>query len=185
MLIEYWRPIVGYEGFYEVSSLGRIRSLDVIIKCGYGKTRLKKGVVRKTSKNNKGYLIVNLSKNGKTKTCSVHKLVAQAFLSNPLNLSDVNHRDENKLNNSVENLEYCSHKTNLNHGTVKERISNKKSYKISQYSLSGDFISVWDNAKTIEASLGFCADSIKRACRGEYKTSHGYMWRYLPIQSQG
>ena len=107
---EIWKNIAGYEGLYEVSSFGRVRSLR------FGKTK-----ILKPGKNKKGYLRVSLCKNGKQKTFFVHRLVAQAFLENPQNLPQINHKDENKQNNRLENLEWCSCDYNNNYGTRNER----------------------------------------------------------------
>lgn len=117
-MIEEWRPVVGYEGLYEVSSYGRVRSLD---RYCY---RLQKGKVLSPAKDRYGYLTVTLNCNGKSKTIKIHRLVAQAFLPNPDNLPQVNHKDENKINNIVYNLEWCDAKYNNNFGTRQERYRN-------------------------------------------------------------
>ena len=115
MTEEIWRPVVGYEGLYEVSSYGRVRSLDRYVK---GKSyRLHKGKVLSPGKNSRGYLSIVLSYNGKHKIITVHRLVAQAFLPNPDNFLEINHKDEDKTNNNVTNLEWCDHKYNVNYGT--------------------------------------------------------------------
>ena len=116
-MIEEWRPIVGYEGLYEVSSYGRVRSLDKYVKSKSKSYRLHKGKVLISEKNTRGYLSVVLSYNGKHKAITVHRLVAQAFIPNPNNLPEINHKDEDKTNNNVENLEWCDHKYNVNYGT--------------------------------------------------------------------
>ena len=109
---EIWCPIRGYEGIYEVSDQGRVKSI------GYGKERILRPV-----RNNNGYLLVGLRKNREQKWYLVHRLVAQAFIPNPDNLPQVNHKDENKTNNSVQNLEWCDRKYNCNYGTRNQRIS--------------------------------------------------------------
>ena len=126
-MIEEWRPIEGYEGLYEVSNTGRVRSLDMYVKGkGY---RLHKGKVLSPAKNKNGYLKVNLHCNGKRKTITVHRLVAEAFIPNSDNLTQVNHRDEDKTNNNVENLEWCDVKYNLSYGTARIRERDTKIQK--------------------------------------------------------
>ena len=121
-MIEEWRPIVGYEGQYEVSSYGRVRSLDRYDRMN----RFWKGRILKSYTDTVGYLNVRLCSNGKLKHHLVHRLVAEAFIPNPDNLPQVNHRDEVKNNNSVENLEWCDGKYNVNYGTRKIRERNTK-----------------------------------------------------------
>ena len=116
MIEEIWRPVVGYEGLYEVSNTGQVRSLDRYVKNNHS-YRLHKGKVLSLLKNEYGYIQVVLSCNGKHNTITVHRLVAQAFILNPNNLPEVNHKDEDKTNNSVENLEWCTAKYNSNYGT--------------------------------------------------------------------
>ena len=123
---EEWRSVPGYEGLYEVSSYGRVRSLDMYVKCRYGNYRLHKGKVLSPAKDKNGYLKVNLCCNGKDKIIRVHRLVAQAFILNPDNLSEINHKDEDKTNNSVENLEWCDRKYNINYGSRKDKVRDTK-----------------------------------------------------------
>lgn len=117
MTEEIWKPIEGYEGLYEVSSYGRVRSLDRYVKGRYGNYRLHKGKILSPAKDTTGYLKVVLSCNGKSKTIKVHRLIAQTFILNPDNLPEVNHKDEDKTNNRVENLEFCNRKYNCNYGS--------------------------------------------------------------------
>ena len=111
--MEEWKDIKGYEGLYQISNKGRVKSL------------YNKGKILTPGKDKDGYSIVSLYKNKIKKTNKVHRLVAQAFLSNPDNLPQVNHKDENKLNNCVENLEWCSVEYNINYGTRNERTRKK------------------------------------------------------------
>ena len=124
MYIELWKWIPGYEGYYMASTHGRIKSVDRYV--GYKKSgqRLMKGKILKQSTDKGGYKIVQLNKNGKEKLFTVHRLVAQVFLENSSNLPQVNHKDENKQNNNVDNLEWISPKDNMNYGTRNERMSN-------------------------------------------------------------
>lgn len=120
-MIEEWRTIVGYEGLYEVSNTGQIRSFDRYVKYSNGRIHLHKGKVLSPIKDKDGYLQVNLCYNGKIHQIKIHRLVAQAFLSNPDNLPYVNHKDEVKTNNSVDNLEWCDVKYNNNYGSRKDK----------------------------------------------------------------
>ena len=119
---EIWKDIKDYEGIYQISNIGRIKSLD-----RYCNNRLIKGKILSPHLA-KGYLKINLYKNGKSKHFAIHSLVAEAFIPNPNNYPEVNHKDENKENNNVDNLEWCDSKYNCNYGTRTERIisSNKK-----------------------------------------------------------
>ena len=117
MTEEIWRPVVGYEGLYELSSYGRVRSLDRYDN----RNRFRKGHIMKQSYCSKGYLTIDLCLNGKVKKCLVHRLVAEAFLPNPDNLPQVNHKNEVKSDNCVDNLEWCDAKYNLNYGTARIR----------------------------------------------------------------
>ena len=115
-IIEEWRPVVGYEGLYEVSNTGRVRSLDRYVRSKSKSYRLQKGSILSPSTSN-GYLYVILQASQVTRKFRIHRLVAQAFLPNPDNLPQVNHKDEDKLNNRVDNLEWCTVKYNNNYGT--------------------------------------------------------------------
>lgn len=128
---ELWKPIPGYEGFYEASTHGRIRSVDRIrkFKCRYGYmvNRPYKGrVLVQSFDGKKNYLQINLSKDGKSKMELVHRLIATTFLDNPYNLPEVNHIDENKTNNSVSNLEWCNRIYNSNYGSKKDSTRGSK-----------------------------------------------------------
>ena len=126
MKIEIWKPVVGYEGLYEVSNWGIIKALPKIDEDGHKR----KERLLKPCYDSKKYLIVKLSKNKITKNYKVHRLVAEAFIPNPNNLPQVNHKDENKTNNVVTNLEWCDAKYNNSYGTRKERISKSmKEYR--------------------------------------------------------
>ena len=110
---EIWKDIIGFEGIYEISNLGRIR-------------RIKTGRILSTRRSDGWYITVTLYKDKKRYGKSLHKLVSEAFISNPDNLPEVNHRDEDKTNNRVDNLEFCNHKYNVNYGTIKDRIRNTR-----------------------------------------------------------
>lgn len=171
-MVEIWRDIEGYEGLYQVSSLGRVKLLDYRHT---GKERIMK--VRR----NNGYLIVGLCRDGKQKTFKVHRLVATAFISNPENLPQINHKDEDKTNNIVENLEWCSAKYNCNYGIHNKKISEmqtnhpNKSKKV----LCIETGKIYPSTRQVERDLGFNNGYISRCCLGEYKSAYGYTWRYI------
>ena len=119
---EEWRPIEGYEGLYYISNTGRVRSVDRYVKNGHSSYRLHKGKMLSPIKNKDGYLQVNLCYNRKIYKKYVHRLVAKAFIENPDNLPQVNHKDEDKTNNNVYNLEWCNCSYNINYGTRQDKV---------------------------------------------------------------
>lgn len=125
---EIWRDVQGYEGFYQVSNRGAVRSVDRTVRID----KKLKGKILSQSVEKDGYFIVNLSKNGKTKHFRVHRLVAMAFIKNVNHYKEINHKDENKQNNCVENLEWCDTKYNINYGErnnlVSRALSGEKAY---------------------------------------------------------
>lgn len=183
---EVWRPVVEYEGLYEVSNLGRVRSLDryeTFLNYGRMSVRHRKGRIMKPVITSKGYYIVSLK--GKD-IFYIHRLVAQAFLPNPHNLPQVNHKDENKANNCVKNLEWCTQEYNYKYGTraercIKSNINNsKKSKPVRQYSIDGMFIKEWPSLMEIKRTLGKSISSISACClnKPKYKTAYGFVWQY-------
>lgn len=169
--MEIWKYIDGYDD-YQVSNCGRVKSLK------YGKEKILKTYVTKI-----GYLYVILCKNGKSKHHLLHRLVAQAFLDNPYNLPEVNHKNEDKTDNRVENLEFCDHKYNMHYGTGRQRFSIKhKNGKLAktvyQYTLDGVFVAEYPSTMEVQRQLGFKQPSISYCCNGKLKTAYGYKWRY-------
>lgn len=178
---EVWKDIEGYEGLYQVSNFGRVRSLDrnVTNKGVYGdkSTYFTKGKLLKPSEK-QGYLRVVLSKNNERCTCSVHRLVAETFIPNPLNLPCVNHKDENKSNNHVDNLEWCSVGYNNTYGTKIENTKRKLSKTVYQYDLSGNFIKEWIGASYASEALSINKRQICSVCNNKRKTAGGFIWKY-------
>lgn len=161
---EIWLPVIGYENFYEVSNLGNIRN-----------SKTKK--IRKTQNHRQGYKLVTLLRGGERKTYLAHRIVAMAFIENPYSLSEINHKDENKQNNEVDNLEWCDRLYNANYGTGKRRsleqrikngnnIGSKKSRNKGEYNpnckLSADQIKyIRENYKRNDKEFGGVALSKK------------------------
>lgn len=177
---EVWKPVSDYEGYYEVSNYGNVRSVDRIVKVK-NYYRPIRGRVLKHVLGNSGYLFVRLSKGNKVKQVDIHRLVALAFIANPNNYIQVNHKDENKLNNRVDNLEWCSASYNINYGTRNERSSLKNSKPINQYDKQGKLIntysSILDAGKQFSSKSAF--SNISKAVTGKYKSAYGYVWKYV------
>lgn len=180
---EIWRDIQGFEN-YQVSTLGRVKALNYH---RMGKEQLLKPRIDKY-----GYLRVTLYQNGKPKSMLVHRLVAMAFIPNPQNLPQVNHKREGadgKILNTVENLEYCDSKYNNCYGTKIERVAKantngKKSKTVYQLSLEGKLIRTWPSMREVERQTGYSHRHISKCCNGRYKQAYNYKWSYnAPINS--
>ena len=170
-----WRWCPDFEGSYEVSDAGEVRSVNYLHT---GKKKVLKPGVRKN-----GYLYVNLCKNGVVKKYTIHRLVALAFIPNPLNLPQVNHLNEDKTDNRSENLEWCDSKYNSNFGTRIKRIAEKntngkKSKSIVQLTKEGDFVRKWPSMREIQRELKFYIGAISQCCTGKYKSSYGFKWLF-------
>lgn len=183
---EIWKDIKGYEGLYQVSNLGNIKSLSRITSGKkYGIHKLKEKILR-PSKCNKYYQVF-LRKNNKTKVYYVHRLVGEAFIINLNNCSDINHKDGNTHNNNIKNLEWCTRSENIKHSyrvlNRKVNINNllKRNRMVNQYDLNGNFIKTWKSIK--EASIFLNRkniQSIYSCCKHKngQKTAYGYRWEY-------
>lgn len=199
--MEVWKPIKGYEGKYEVSNIGRVRTLHY-----YGGNRT---VVMKQSTRRDGYASVGLSRNNVVKTYLIHRLVAEAFIKNPDNLEMVNHKDENKSNNTVENLEWCTRSynqvysmnlhperrkifgenfkdksTGKNLSPMTKHIPRKYFMRIEQRTLDDELIKVFDSFSEARKETGLPTGNIKAVCdrnkeasRTEKKTHKNYISR--------
>lgn len=176
---EIWKPVKGYEGLYEVSNLGRVKSLDRVIIEKNGKKIAIKGKILSQQKNKRyGHRYVYLSKGSKPIKNYVHRLVAQAFIPNPDNLPQVDHIDGNTSNNCVDNLRFCTNYENCNYPlTIKSRIKSHNPQKVYQYTLDGKLVKVWDRVRDA-VKEGFCDTSIYSACKGKYKQHKGFIWSY-------
>ena len=155
-----WKEIKDYEGLYQVSNLGEVRSKKKILKPF-------------TTSND--YLKVKLSKNNKAKDYFIHRLVAEAFVSNPNKLPQVNHIDENVQNNKSDNLEWCNHSYNQNYGTRNKKVQRKLGTKINQYDLNGNFIKSFNSIK--EAQRECRIRHIEDCIKGKFKQMGGYVWK--------
>lgn len=170
---EIWKDILGYEGKYMVSNWGRVKSLNYR---NTGKEGILKGVA-----NGNGYLEVILFKEGKGKHYRINRLVAQAFLPNPDNLPEVNHKDENKQNNCVENLEYCSKLYNINYGTGSKRSAEKRSKPVIAIDKVSGLILEFPSIAEASRQTGINKGNICSCLKGNYKSASGYVWYYADI----
>lgn len=190
---EVWKDIPGYEGLYMVSNLGRVKRLPLGKQWPYRRTH---NNIRKPHVSN-GYCQVNLSKDNEVKWFSVHRLVAMAFIPNPNNYPQVNHKDENKLNNNVDNLEWCTQRYNNLWGTARDRQikmrklndPNGESWKRTGRKLStrvamckkkdGAIIREFSSMTEASAQTGVNISTISNQCRGKIKTRRNYYWKTI------
>lgn len=179
MNAEVWADIKGFEGLYQVSSLGRVKSLTRAARCGHKGKGFKKVPERILKEGNYlGYSKVYLRKEGKQFNFRVHRLVAEVFIPNPLNKPQVNHIDEDSSNNKVENLEWVTQKENNNHGTRTLRASKKKSKKVIGKSIVSQEVLKF-NSVSETCSKGFNPSHVASCARGERATHKGFKWSYI------
>ena len=193
--MEIWKDIEGFEGLYQVSDEGRIKSLPREIVYKDGRKKILKEKILENVKNDLGYYFVQLYKNGEKSRKKVHRLVAEAFIQNPNNLPQVNHKDERKTNNRVENLEWCTHEYNMNYGTRNERMKEKLFNRpdiakaVGQYTLDDVLIETFKSVSEVERKHPeFKTTSVSRCCRGgqmlngkwQTITSYkNYKWKFI------
>ena len=192
--MERWKPIAGYEGFYEVSNHGRVKSIKRSVPnpaCG-GQYTVNERILHQ-AQSDFGHKNVVLSKNGVSTHKLVHRLVAEAFLENPNDYPCVNHKDENPSNNNLSNLEWCTQKYNSNYGNASEKKSaaqkkrdwsfrktsgcNRKG--VEQVSVDGVLINTFASLTDAANATGANITKISACCNGKRKTANGYQWRFL------
>ena len=187
---EVWRDIEGYEGLYQVSNLGRVKSFA---KKGNWKEKI---LIQ--SKTRDGYNIVGLYKNSKNTTVRVHRVVAKAFIPNPNSFLEVNHKDGNKNNNAVDNLEWCTCEENMKHSwniglrRTKDILSNLHEYAnkggrnpssrpVIQYDLYNNYIAEYSGIREAERKTGIGSSNICQCCKGNIKRTGTYVWKYKEV----
>lgn len=183
--METWKPVLGFEGHYEVSLDGRVRSIDkrVNSKIRHNQSVMRRGKVLKLNPKKNGYLSVDLSKNNKKRSCSVHRLVAQSHIDNPNNLPCVNHKNGNKHDNRVDNLEWVTHKQNTQHLFGKLGHKNKLGKKILCVEKNIVFDSSTKAAEWLNRTkyghskqVRGMARNIRAVCVGKRNSAFGYKW---------
>lgn len=183
---EIWKDIVGYEGYYKVSNKGRILSLSRTRINGVNTHYISKEHIKSLVSDRNGYKQVKLYKDTTSLTRKVHRLVAEAFIPNPTNLPEINHKDENKENNAAENLEWCDRDYNIHYGTWVSRSSNHR--PVAQYSLDGTFIKQYESIREASRETGIRHENIRNCAasqitnkeKGYYtKSAGGYIWKFI------
>lgn len=187
---EIWKDIPNYEGLYQASNLGNIRVMIFHNNiCKKEKIHILKQQIDKYGRKR-----VILYKNGKPKLYQVHTLIANTFLNKnnykkmkyedkhniDITKLEINHRDENPLNNCVENLEWCTHNYNMHYGNIKEKQKiGRNANKVIQYDIDFNKIKIWDRVIDITKEMGISKQSISYCCKGKTKMAGGYIWRYF------
>lgn len=165
-MIEIWKPVKNFEGLYEISNVGNIKSLL------FNREKILKPAI-----NSSGYYSIVLYKNKIKSSHTIHRLVADAFIENKYNCPLINHKNEIKTDNNVSNLEWCDVKYNNNFGTRNSKISNSLSNKIIQLDKNGNVVNIFKNSVSAK-EFGFDHSSIIKCCHGKRNTHKGYAWRF-------
>ena len=172
---EIWKPVKGYAGLYEVSNLGRLRSLP--------RKGTKGGIISATYSNTKHYAHVPLTKNAKGRTVSLHRIVAEAFIPNPENKPQVNHKDGNKRNNAVDNLEWATPEENMQHAFRTGLKDTKAAVAANSRSVAqiieGKVIKTFSSVREAEKATGASNQNIIKVCQGSRRMAGGFEWRYI------
>lgn len=190
--MEIWKDVKGYEGFYQVSNTGRVKSLDRTIYFSDGRIRKYAGqILNRNSKTSSGYKQCILKVNGISKYAYIHRLVAETFIENPKNKREVNHINGNKDDNRVENLEWVTASENDYHAVKSGlRFPSEKQKAIASYygklngkpviqlTRTGDTVCRYGSASEADRAMGFKLGSVGEACRGKCKTRGGFVWKY-------
>lgn len=175
---EVWKPILGFENLYAVSNLGNVKRLSTELKKGTGNYARGEHLLSKRTNRN-GYIAVDLYKENQRSQFFVHRLVAQAFIENPNKLPCVNHKDENKANNSADNLEWCTQKYNMNYGTCQKRISKSNSKKVIQKTKDNIFVKKYNSIIEAERETGISDGNISDCLHSRRKSAGGFLWEYV------
>lgn len=181
---EIWKDIEGYEGRYQVSNYGDVKSCERHEILCDGRERTRKMRMLKPYTDKHGYKYVTLFKKGDAIKKKIHRLVGQAFIPNPEKLPCINHKDENPSNNHISNLEWCSVKYNNTYGSriqrmVEKKINGKKSKPVIQVTLKGEVVNIYPSANEVKRQLGWDVGGVCHACNNDFPTYKGYVWRFI------
>lgn len=191
--MELWKDIKGYEGLYQVSNEGNVRSVDRIVQVernGSQFEQCRKGRIIRQLARRHGYLAVFLYKDGERIQVSVHRLVAEAFCEKKQGATEVNHKNEIKTDNRAENLEWVTHKENTNYGTAQQRRSektrnNERSTPIRQKTLDGEVVKEYPSIAEAFRQTGCGKGNIHKCLKGTYSHAYGYKWEYVNNGNNG
>lgn len=172
-----WKDINGFEGLYQVSDTGEVKSLSRVKPNNRGTQQVNERILHKRTDKD-GYFAVCLSKDGKHYGKRVNRLVADAFIPNPENHPVVNHIDEDKQNNNVSNLEWCTVKHNTLHGTGRIKTAMAQGRAVQKINLEGDVVEEFYSTCNASTKTGIPQSNIYKACSGERHTAGGYKWRF-------
>ena len=188
---EVWKDIVGYEGLYQVSNLGRVKSLKRKVYAGRNRMRWQyERILSNNKTNGNGYIVVSLNKESKSKNKYVHRLVAEAFLENPNNYKYINHKDQNTFNNNVNNLEFCTAQYNSTYRDAHIKrglrfrnnlVNSKKVYQLDE---NENIIKEFPSMAEASRELGTNHTSIYACLNGKQKHAFGYKWKYADEELQ-
>lgn len=180
---EEWRDVVGYEGLYQVSNLGRVKMLEREVLANKSIRQIKAHLIKQYFTSKK-YLFVTLWSNNKSRQIMVHRLVLESFKGSPHTHQECNHINEKRDDNRIDNLEWATHIDNLNYGSRTEKhraaMTNHPSMSkgVIQYDLSGNFICEYPSLREAARNLGFYMGNILECCKGRYKSTHGFIFKY-------
>ena len=175
---EEWRNIKGYEGLYQISNLGRIKSLERFRKGKNGSLASVKEKILKPLITRNGYYQVPLCKNSKLRLYYVHRLVFEAFNGPIPEGYEINHLNEKKFDNRLKNLNLMTHRENINYGTGIERSVKNRANGVLQFTLDNILIKEYPSTKQVERELGFNQGNIVNCCKGKIKQAYGFKWKY-------
>ena len=182
---EIWKDIEGFEGLYQVSNLGRVRSLDRYYTATHSRAigtpvrYKKKGVILKLTLNKRlGYVYISLKVNGNVFTKSVHRLVGKAFVGGYFEGADINHKNEDKTDNRAENLEWCTRQYNLTYNGLSKRVGISQGKPVEQMTLDGKVIAAFPTIGEAGRATGLAVTHISESCHSNKKTCGGYRWKF-------
>lgn len=181
---EAWKDVKGYEGLYQVSNLGRVKSLSRKVPHLSGYRTIPMRIVKTHISSTTGYKMVHLHKDGTYKLRLVHRIVAEIFIPNPHKLPYINHKNEIKTDNRVDNLEWCTPNYNIEYSHIREKSIEKISMPIEQYDYDGNLIATYKSIAEAGRILNVVPSSIRLCCYGKIGSVRGFLWKFKGIEKK-